>query len=75
MNTQRIIFAAALLSLPMVMRAVRNKRKTAGASLPPPGPQKQDPERLDEILDEGVEASMDASDPVSTVQPDVKVRH
>ena len=38
----------------------------------PPGPQKRDPEQLDKILDRALEDSMIASDPPSTVQPEVR---
>lgn len=40
--------------------------------LPPAGPRKRDPEEREDVHDQGVEDSMAASDPVSTVMPDVK---
>ena len=46
--------------------------KSRKSGLPPPGPQKQDPEQLDRMLDTALENSMFASDPPSTVQPDVR---
>ena len=45
-------------------------RKPAG--LPLPGPRKQDPKQLDKMLDTALEDSMTASDPPSTVQPEVR---
>jgi hypothetical protein len=39
--------------------------------LPLPGPRKQDPEQLDKMLDTALEDSMAASDPPSTVRPEV----
>jgi len=47
-----------------------SKSRTRG--LPAPGPQKQNPEQLDKLLDTALEDSMAASDPPSTVQPDVR---
>jgi hypothetical protein len=46
--------------------------KSRRPGLPPPGPQKQDPEQLDKMLDVAIEDSMAASDPPSTVQPEVR---
>ena len=46
--------------------------KSRRRGLPPAGPQKQDPEQLDKMLDTALEDSMDASDPPSTVQPEVR---
>jgi hypothetical protein len=46
--------------------------KSRRPSLPAPGPQKQDPEQLDRMLDVAIEDSMAASDPPSTTQPDVR---
>ena len=43
--------------------------------LPLPGARKLDPEELDKLLDIALEGSMSASDPPSTVMPDVKIRH
>ncbi|MEO7727158.1 MAG: hypothetical protein ABIS45_07885 [Burkholderiales bacterium] len=40
--------------------------------LPPPGPRKSDPVEREKILDEALEESMAASDPPSTVMPEVK---
>ena len=41
-------------------------------SLPPAGPRKRNPKELEKILDRGLQDSMAASDPVSTVMPEVK---
>jgi hypothetical protein len=42
--------------------------------LPEPGPGKQDPKELDEQLDRALEDSMEASDPPSTIMPEVHHR-
>ena len=42
--------------------------------LPDPGPGKQDPKELDRQLDRALEDSMDASDPLATVMPEVHHR-
>jgi hypothetical protein len=49
-----------------------NMFKSRRRALPPPGPKKQDPEELDKMLDVAIEDSMIASDPPSTVQPEVR---
>ena len=46
--------------------------KSRRPGLPSPGPSKQNPEELDKMLDVAIEDSMAASDPPSTVQPDVR---
>ena len=48
--------------------------KSRQPGLPAPGPQKQNPEQLDKLLDTALEDSMAASDPPSTVQPEVRRR-
>jgi hypothetical protein len=40
--------------------------------LPLPGPRKQNPEQLDKMLDTALADSMAASDPPSTVMPEVR---
>lgn len=43
--------------------------------LPEPGILKSNPDKLDKELDRESEQSMDASDPPSVTQPDVKIHH
>jgi len=43
----------------------------ANSALPPPGPNKQDPAKLDKMHDQALADSMAASDPPSTVMPEV----
>ena len=51
----------------------RNARNQQGQTeLPPPGRRKRDPQELEKIHDKAVEDSMIASDPPSTIMPEVK---
>ena len=69
-NFRFILAGATMVAItPLIFSACRS---LLHPGLPSPGPQKQDPERLDEILDNALEDSMIASDPQSTIQPDVK---
>ena len=68
MNTFRLAGCAVLMAgLVAVVR-----RSGRPNELPLPGPNKRDPEQLDRMLDKALEDSMSMSDPVATVQPDVK---
>jgi hypothetical protein len=66
-----VIFRPKLALLAAVAYAGYSMFKSRRPGLPPPGPQKQDPEQLDKMLDVAIEDSMAASDPPSTVQPEV----
>ena len=59
----------ALLAAAAVGYSMFRARKP---QLPMPGPNKQDPAKLDKMLDSALEDSMAASDPPSTVQPEVR---
>lgn len=48
--------------------------KNDPVDLPEPGPGKKDPKELDRQLDRALEDTMDASDPPSTVMPEVHER-
>jgi uncharacterized membrane protein YebE (DUF533 family) len=63
---------ALLTTAAAVAYAGYSMYKSRKSELPPPGPQKQNPEQLDKLLDTALEDSMAASDPPSTVQPDVR---
>ena len=63
---------ALLTTAAAVAYAGYSMMKSRTPALPMPGPGKQDPERLDEMLDTAIEDSMIASDPPSTTQPDVR---
>jgi hypothetical protein len=63
---------ALLTTAAAVAFAGYNLLKNRKQALPPPGPGKQDPEQLDQMLDTAIEDSMDASDPPSTTMPDVR---
>lgn len=52
----------------------KKSTEKAGKDLPDPGPAKQDPKSLDEQLDRALEDTMDASDPPSTIMPEVHHR-
>ena len=68
MNAFRLAgFVAVMAGLVAVVR-----RSVRPIELPLPGPNKRDPEQMDRMLDKALEASMSTSDPVATVQPDVK---
>ena len=62
----------ALLTTAALAYAGYNMLKSRTVALPSPGPRKQDPEELDKMLDIALEDSMMASDPPSTVQPEVR---
>ncbi|MDB5810619.1 MAG: hypothetical protein JWN94_2741 [Betaproteobacteria bacterium] len=63
---------AILTTAAAVAYAGYNMMKNRRQALPAPGPAKQDPEQLDQMLDTALEDSMAASDPPSTTQPDVR---
>ena len=64
--------AIALLTTAALAYAGFSMYKSRKVGLPLPGPRKQDPHELDKMLDTALEDSMAASDPPSTVQPEVR---
>ena len=67
-----LAFFPKLALITAVAYAGYSMSKSRRPALPSPGPSKQDPEQLDKMLDVAIEDSMIASDPPSTVQPDVR---
>jgi hypothetical protein len=63
---------ALLTTAAAVAYAGYTMMKSRKPGLPMPGPAKQDPEQLDQMLDSAIEDSMAASDPPSMTQPDVR---
>jgi hypothetical protein len=58
----------------MSKKSTETSTGTAPKDLPDPGPGKQDPKELDRQLDRALEDTMEASDPPSTIMPEVHHR-
>jgi len=62
----------ALLAVAAAGYAGYSMFRSRKPQLPLPGPLKRDPEQLDKLLNTALEDSMAASDPPSTVMPEVR---
>jgi hypothetical protein len=66
-----MLASPALLAVLAVAAFSYGMLRPRKACLPPPGPKKRDPAQLEKMHDRALEDSMAASDPPSTVMPEV----